>query len=184
MSLDRFDLPWIKSGKIATVTLSVTYYTGAGFVGSPYITYKLPGGLTRNTAISVGNTQIATTATFDLSAVGVDTFDEVRNLTVAFANTGSQSVFFTRLVLEVQYDPSFYVYRMADINVRDSIGDAVQGATISSYVFQSSPSIQYYSPDGVSAAPPAVVLSYLGRTASDFTTTDYLGRVGIPLLIP
>jgi RNA polymerase subunit RPABC4/transcription elongation factor Spt4 len=85
-------------------------------------------------------------------------------------------------VLEVQYDPSFYIYRMADISVLDSMGDVVPEATISSYDFQSSPSIQYYTPDGVTSVPPAAVLNYLGRTASDFALTDHLGQATLPLL--
>ncbi|MEI6797281.1 MAG: hypothetical protein WCK39_10490, partial [Methanomassiliicoccales archaeon] len=181
MELTGFDLPWLASGRVASARLNITYYTDPGYSASNYLQWR-DGGAVHNTNIMPVASSTARTITFDLYTAGVQSMAQLRALSISFLNAGGQAVYFDRLVLEVQYDPTFYIYRMADITVYDSNADPVLGAVISSYESQGSPQIVYQTPAGLSAVPPAAVLAWLGRTATDFTTTDYNGRVNIPLL--
>ena len=75
---------------------------------------------------------------------------------------------------------SIYLLRWAKVSVVDSTGFPVSGATIWSAQSPTSTTAQY--PDNsMGTTPSAATLSYLGRTAANWNTTDAAGAVVLPL---
>jgi subtilase family serine protease/RNA polymerase subunit RPABC4/transcription elongation factor Spt4 len=190
MYVDSFDLelPYI----MTSATLGVTYSTDPGYNGSRSVQWGLEGWATLQDTIitpidtsGVGN---EITETFDIFAAGMDTFNELRFLDIAFYNDApsATSVYFDRLWIDVQYfvidsEAIFYIHRWLVPTVRDENGSPVEGANVT-VEFLANGSAPQYPDNGWGNDPNAKILSYLGKTLANYKTTGPDGRAWIPLL--
>jgi len=81
-----------------------------------------------------------------------------------------------------------YIYRWADMTLNDKYGVPLQGATISAK-FTGSTELEgkdayYYAPPAgtIRTTPPGTILSYMGKTAANYRTSDSQGKVRVPYL--
>jgi hypothetical protein len=109
MQLANFFLsPSNMTTKIARATLTAEFYVDSGYNGTNYMQYSLDGGLTwTNTTIQPLNSDITVRkATFDLKAVGGDTYTNITTkLQVRFSNPTQnlQTVHFDYVWVEVDF---------------------------------------------------------------------------------
>ncbi|MFQ6107683.1 MAG: CARDB domain-containing protein [Thermoplasmata archaeon] len=189
MYIDGFDLelPYI----MTSAMLWVTYSTDAGYDGARPIRWGLEGlpGLSDTTIVPVDTFGIVNEVTnsFDIYGAGMDTFNELRYLDVAFYNDASTAnVYFERVWIDVEYyvidsQAVFYIHRWLVPIVRDENGAPVENADVT-VTFLANGSNPYYPNNGFAADPSAKILNYLGKTTLDYSTTSSDGKAWIPLL--
>jgi hypothetical protein len=91
-----------KSGAINSVTLKVKYSTRSGYNGTQYIQWSTDGANWYNTTIKPLNNQSNIVATYDLKAVGVNTWDKIRSLRIKFYNSSSYTIGFDYVWVAMQ----------------------------------------------------------------------------------
>ncbi|MFQ6127844.1 MAG: CARDB domain-containing protein [Thermoplasmata archaeon] len=190
MYIDAFDLdlPYLMTSAI----LWVTYSTDPGYDGTRPVQWGLEGepGLRDTTITPVDTTDPNTefTSSFDIYGAGMDTFNELRYLDIAFYNDASlaTNVYFERVWIDVGYyvidsEAVFYIYRWLVPTVRDEDGAPVEGAIVNVTLLGDG-SLPQYPDNGWANDPNAKILNYLGRTVADYKTTGPDGKAWIPLL--
>lgn len=189
MYVDGFDLdlPYVMTG----ATLWVTYSTDPGYDGTRAVQWGLEGEPTLQDTTIV---PVATldpndefTASFDIYGAGMDTFNELRDLDMAFFNDASAAnVYFDRIWIDVDYfvidsQAIFYIHRWLVPTVRDENGAPVEGADVD-VTFLADGSPPEYPRNGMANDPSPDILTYLGKNVGNYKTTGPDGKAWIPLL--
>ncbi|MGD1059918.1 MAG: CARDB domain-containing protein [Methanomassiliicoccales archaeon] len=181
-ALDEFNTSSL-AGDISSATIYVAYIAPGATRPTNYFQWGLEGQPLRNTSIQPQLTVSLRTGSFDLYAAGVRSVNQLSDLNLRFASVAGQSdVWIDKIWINVTLKPTVYIYRWANVNISDEQGLPVAGATVDAHMMLGGAQAQYYSPSGVSTVPPAEVLSYLGRSAGNYTATGPDGTVRIPLL--
>ncbi|MCJ2555648.1 MAG: hypothetical protein LN415_00855, partial [Candidatus Thermoplasmatota archaeon] len=191
MYVDGFDLdlPYVMTG----ATLWVTYSTDPGHDGTRPVQWGLEGEPTlHDTTITPVNTNginIEFTESFDIYGAGMDTFNKLRDLDMAFYNDASvaANVYFERIWIDVDYfvidsQAIFYIHRWLVPTVRDENGAPVENATVDISFLADPLLLPEYPRNGWANDPSPDILAYLGKTVGNYKTTGPDGRAWIPLL--
>ncbi len=184
MALQNFGIGSL-SGDVASVVLTVSSTTAAAYANNPqYVEWGLSFANMQNTSIRPRyNAGVETTQTYDLFAAGVNSFADIANLRVRFVNTAAAgNVLLDQVALEVTTTASIYVYRWLDFNAFDEQQLPISGAYVNATLQLTGQPAYYITSAGVANAPPADVLSYLGKTAENYIQTNDSGAALIPLL--
>ncbi len=191
MYVDGFDmdLPYV----MTSATLWVTYSTDPAYDGTRPIQWGLEGEPwlydTTITPVDTGGVGNELTNSFDIYGAGMDTFNELRYLDMAFYNDAlaAASVYFERIWIDVDYfvidsQAIFYIHRWLVPTVRDENGAPVENATVD-ISFLADPSLlPEYPRNGWANDPSSDILTYLGKTVGTYKTTGPDGKAWIPLL--
>ena len=144
-----------------------------------------------STKISLGSTGTGQYSA-NLYSLGITTMTELNNLVVYINNpAGSGTISIKDLRVQAQILPQAYIYRFADVTVHNGQGLPVNNSRLSFKYSSSTPtnvsagtSAGYYvAPlNNYQMTPPSSVLSYLGKTSSNYNVTNYFGNAVVPLL--
>lgn len=187
MAVFNANVTGIPASDVLAVTLVVKYSTGATYAGARALNYTL-GGVTKSLSIVPAASENVRTEV-DMFSLGVDTISEVNTLLISFfnsGNTGAGDIQFDALYMEVVVGPQAYIYRWADITVKDMYGVPLSSSTITAK-FNSSTwigtrNVYWYTPSGIANDPAASVLTYMGKTVGNYKVTDSAGKTLIPYL--
>jgi len=188
MAVFNFNITGIPSSDLLAVTMVVKYTTGATYTGSRAINYTI-SGITKSLSIVPTASQNARLEV-DMYSLGVDTIAKANALRISFfnsGNVGAGDIQFDALYLQVIVGPQSYLYRWDDVTAKDLYGVPLGWASISAK-FNSSTWIggkdmYYYVPAGTSVNPPSNVLTYMGKSTTNYKRTDNAtGRALIPYL--
>ncbi len=180
-ALDEFNTSDM-AGSISSATLNIAYLAPDATPPSNYFQWGLEGQPLRNTSIQPQLSLTLIVGTFDLYSAGLRTVSQLSDLNIRYNSVpGESDVWIDAVWINVTLRPTAYIYRWANVTVSDEQGLPVAGATVEANMMLGGAHAQYYSPSGVSTTPPAEVLAYLGRSASNYTETGTDGTVRIPL---
>jgi RNA polymerase subunit RPABC4/transcription elongation factor Spt4 len=171
----------------ATLYLTSNSSTGnmiyVGEIGQPVTSYVATG------VRITGQSLIYKVNLYDL---GFSNFSEIANLVLYISNSGDTSPVYVKNVhVQLTILPQIYIYRFANITVLSKQGLPVQGSAITlSYsgstpnnITQGSRAGYFVGPsNNYQLTPPSQVLSYLGKTAGDYSITGQFGNAIIPLM--
>jgi hypothetical protein len=188
MAVYNFNITGIPSSDLLSVTLVLKYSTGATYAGSRAINYTT-SGITRSLPIVPTASQSARFEV-DMYSLGVDTIAKANGLLISFfnsGNVGAGDVQFDALYLQVIVGPQSYLYRWGDVTAKDLYGVPLGWASISakfnSSTWVGGKDMYYYVPAGTSVNPPNNVLTYMGKSTTNYKRTDNAtGRALIPYL--
>ena len=185
MFIDGFDLdlPYV----MTSAMLWVTYFTDPGYDGTRPVRWGQWPDLYDTTIVPV-DTGAEITASFDLHSAGMDTFNELGDLDITFANDALAvaNVYFERIWIEVDYfvidsQAIFYIHRWLVPTVRDENGAPVENANVD-VTFLADGLPPEYPRNGWANDPSPDILTYLGKTVGNYKTTGSDGKAWIPLL--
>ncbi|MDI3541272.1 MAG: hypothetical protein PWQ62_186 [Candidatus Methanomethylophilaceae archaeon] len=148
---------------------------GGVFSSGPAIQYYY-NGLKNTTIIPEEN------PTVQSYIVGKFNASETSKIEIFYNNTVGSIVNFDYLYLELTYTPQAFIYKFADINVKNTLNDPVSNATVEALNIYGEKAV-YYDSGVASELPGDIVISYLGRLVEDFNITDNEGNVLLPLLV-
>ncbi|MFQ5910153.1 MAG: CARDB domain-containing protein, partial [Thermoplasmata archaeon] len=190
MYIDGFDLdlPFV----MTSATLWVTYSTDPGYDGARPVQWGLEGEPvlfdTTIAPVDTGGIANEVSNSFDMYGAGMDTFNELHYLDLAFYNdaAAAANVYFERVWIDVEYfvidsEAVFYIHRWLVPIVRDENGAPVENANVT-VTFLANGSSPYYPDNGWASDPNAKILGYLGKTVLNYKTTGPDGKAWIPLL--
>ncbi len=128
----------------------------------------------------------------NLYSLGFTSLSQLKNLVIYISNTGKTgNVSIKDVSVQTRMLPQMFLYRFANVTVSSSQNLPVINSRLSFKYSGSTPTnISSGSPAGyfVSPAntyqtvPPAPVLAYLGRNASNYNVTNAFGEANVPLL--
>ncbi len=120
---------------------------------------------------------------FDIHSLGLRDMDSINELNIQFVNGDpTANIQFDKIWLDITISPTIYIYRWADFNVTDSIGQFVNGAGVHANIQSTGAEAHYYTPDGVRSYPADEVMKYLGKNRDNYNVTGLDGTVRIPYL--
>lgn len=130
------------------------------------------------------NTSIRLSETFTTYnyPIGRYPLENINSLEVFYNNQATTSASFDFINLYLTYTPQAFIYKFADINVKNTLNDPVSNATVEALNIYGEKAV-YYDSGVASELPGDIVISYLGRLVEDFNITDNEGNVLLPLLV-
>ena len=176
------------STQLKSATLSLEASSGTsipvmvGQVGQPVSSYVQTG---------INILGGSTTYTANLYALGFTSLSQLRNLVIYIDNTGGGTVGIKDVSVQTNILPQMFLYRFANVTVSSSQNLPVINSQLSfkysgstpTNVSQGSPAGYFVGPSNTyQTVPPASVLSYLGRTSSNYNVTNAFGNANVPLL--
>jgi len=127
----------------------------------------------------------------NLYALGFTNLSDISHLVVYIHNGAGASVYVRDINIQLGILPQIYLYRIANVTVYSSQNLPVGGSTLSFRYTGTTPgqgsagsSAGYYvGPDNnYASTPPQTVLSFFGRTSSNYNVTNYFGNAVVPLM--
>ncbi len=171
------------TGSISSLTVHLFTIQKRGYSTTNYLQYSVDGSPLKNTNLrpsqNLGQTQ---SGSFDLYANGVNTISKLKTLTLSFTNIGGATIHFDRLSLNIQTQPEVALYRWSSLDVTDSQNVPVGNVGVTPTNLGTGAAAFYLGQTGPVATPPQAILTYLGKTASNYNRTATNGMVKIPLL--
>ena len=179
----------LKSATLSLTAYSLTATTTPiliGQVGQPVSSYIQSG-------ISIPAAPVGpATYTANLYALGFTSLSQLKNLVIYANNIAlSGNVRIKNVNIQTGILPQMFLYRFANVTVSSSQNLPVINSQLSFKYSGSTPTnISVGSPAGYfvgpsntyQTVPPAQVLSYLGRTVSNYNVTNEFGKANVPLL--
>ena len=172
--------------RLASAIFSISSDTTSGAV--VYVGEIGQSGLI-NTGISLSN-GIGSIYTVNLYNLGFNSLADISKLVVYIPN-GASITDVKNVNVQVQLLPQLYLYRFANVTVYSSQHLPVSGSSVALYYTGSTPNnlttgslAGYFVGPGntYQTVPPASVLSYLGKSPSNYNVTNQFGNALIPLL--
>ncbi|MDH3365592.1 MAG: hypothetical protein OEM29_06300 [Thermoplasmata archaeon] len=198
MAMDTWDVGGLADGTlINSATLIAKYSVGSSYTTANAVGYCLDGvgSYTPTTILPATGDAPGIVATATLNPALIGNVGALRTMDLEFVNGGGDTVQFESLWVVFSVGGNVYVYRWLNATVADEYGVPVvadgDGTPISevtfSAVFTGGTTLEgqeafYYTSAGISAAPEADVLDYMGETAETFMTTKADGKAVIPYL--
>ncbi len=170
------------TGMAANSSIDIRYRTSVGYSNGGYVAYSFDGVKYYNTNILIVD-RSAGDITVSFSIPGKHSLADLSNLKIRYDNTLSVgSVLFDAIWLDIRSEPTFALYRWANLNVTDSQSVPVGNVGITSSISGSGSTAYYLNQAGTTSAPPQAILNYLGKTSANFNRTGAFGIAHIPLL--
>ncbi len=127
----------------------------------------------------------------NLYTLGITSLSQLKNLVLYADNVGTGTVSIKDVSVQTQILPQMYLYRFANVTVYSSQNLPVTNSQLSfkysgstpTNLSTGSPAGYFVSPSNTyQTVPPASVLSYLGRSSSNYNVTNVFGKANVPLL--